>query len=128
MQQTATYTETAKKLLLQTYADNIKSTFKPTTRAFLNNHPNAPEAQILKRYIVEFANNAMAYRNKDLPLNIIGKEYRDALDYTPTSPDRLDYILAGQESTEEMLYSAVICSGGWKIKLIEIEAKIASQQ
>lgn len=118
--------DAAKNLLLQKYANHIKSTFKPTTTAFLESHPNAPESQILQRYIAEFVKNAMDYRDTRLPLNVIGREFDDAWDYTPTNPDRLDYILTGQEPDPDMLCCAEICASEWKTKLKEIEKRITS--
>lgn len=115
--------ETLKSWLQHRYVNDLKTKFKPTTIAFLENHPNAPESQIIQRYINEFVKNAMSYRKAELPLNIIGNEFRSAWDYTPTSPIGLHYILTGEES--EGMCCAVICSDKWKMKLKEIEEKIA---
>lgn len=69
--------------------------------------------------------NAIKYRNKDLPADAIGNELFDAYDYTPTDPGRLNYILTGQGSSGG---SSTICAPQWFAELKEIENKIASSQ
>ena len=118
----------AKNLLAQKYTELVKANFKPTTKAFLESHPEATESQIIQRYIKEFVKNAIAYRKENLPLNTIGNEFRAALDYTPTDGQRLDYILTGNEPQRGMGCLASICSGAWKKELQKIEAKIAEQK
>lgn len=117
----------ARKALQEAYNRHAFHTLKPTTRAFMAQNPNSDEAKILKRYIDEVVKNAMAYRKKDLPLDTISNEFQSALEYTPTDPGRLDYILTGQEPPTDVLYAAMICADTWKRKQKEIEEKITAK-
>jgi len=129
----------AKKRLRECYAHGIVSCFKPTTQAFMEKNPTANESKILQRYIDEVVTNAIDYRKRDLPFTTIGTEYRAALNCTPTSPARLDWILSGTRP------AGMLCSGmpgpegvepqpnvmmraaEWKEKQKEIEDKIAQE-
>ena len=131
----------AKKRLRECYAHGIVSCFKPTTRAFMEINPEANESKILQRYIDEVVTNAMDYRKRDLPLGTIGTEYQAALNYTPTSPGRLDWILNGQRELPagmlccempgpegvEPQPSTMMRAEAWKAKQKEIEERIAQQ-
>lgn len=113
--------------LREMYADIAKNQFKPTTKVFLTNNPDAPESKILARYIGEVVKAAIAYRDKNLPLYTIGNECKAALQYTPVDPTSFDYILTGREPKEGMLSCAIICNDKWKVELKKIEDKITAQ-
>lgn len=129
----------AKKRLREGYTHGIVSCFKPTTRAFMAMNPEANETKILQRYVTEVVTNAMNYRKRDLPLHSIGTEYQAALNCTPESPARLDWILTGQRPAGmlccgmpgpegvEPTPNAMTRAQEWKVKQQEIEDAIAKK-
>lgn len=115
-----------REILIVSYMQHVYRRFQPATQNFINKNPEAPETKILDRYVNEVVKTAFNSRKPDLPLDKIGQEYRDALQHTPADQSRLSYILTGIEDNRGF-GPAAICTDEWKVKLKEIEDKIAKK-
>lgn len=115
-----------REILIVSYMQHYYRRFRPATLNFIDKNPEAPEAKILDRYVNEVTRTAFNSRNPQLPLDKIGREYWDALKYTPCDQSRLAWILTGIKD-DGGAGPAAGCTDEWKIKQKEIEDAIAKK-
>lgn len=115
-----------REILIVSYMQHVYRRFHPTTQDYINQNPEAPETKILDRYVYEVVITAFNSRKLGLPLDKIGNEYWDALQHTPADQSRLSYILTGIDDNRGC-GPAAGCTDEWKVKLKEIEDKIAKK-
>lgn len=106
--------------LRKTYEKIALQNWQPTTITYLQKFPDAPESQLLKRYISSFVARAM---NNHLPqsAHIIGAEIYTARNSTPSSEQEYKYIIKGKVYGTA---AVMVCTYKWDKKFKEIEEEI----